>query len=70
VLEHVVMALLESPDSPALTALPRLLTDKRYRADILGHVSDPAVRAFFDLYDAQPPKVRDEWISPLLKQGE
>jgi hypothetical protein len=62
------MALLESPDSPALTALPRLLTDKGYRTGILAHVSDPAVRSFFNLYDAQTPKVRDEWISPLLNK--
>jgi hypothetical protein len=62
------MALLESPDSPALTALPRLLTDKGYRRDILAHVSDPAVRSFFDLYEAQTTKVRDEWISPLLNK--
>jgi hypothetical protein len=68
VLEHAVMALLESRRSPALTALSRLLTDKEYRIGILAHVSDPAVRAFFDLYDAQTVKVRDEWISPLLNK--
>jgi uncharacterized protein DUF87 len=68
VLEHAVMALLESPDSPALIALPKLLTNKAYRAEILSHVTDPAIRAWFDLYDAQPEKVRDEWISPLLNK--
>jgi hypothetical protein len=68
VLEHAVMALLENPESPTLTALPRLLTDATYRARIVAHVSDPAVRAFFDLYDAQNDKVRDEWISPLLNK--
>src|SRR3954447_19326772 len=68
VLEHAVMALLESPDSPALTALPKLLTNAAYRTSILTHVTDPAVQAFFALFNAQPEKVRDEWISPLLNK--
>lgn len=68
VLEHAVMALLESPEAPALTALRRLLTDEAYRATILKYVSDPAVRAWFALYDAQTDKVPDEWISPLLNK--
>jgi hypothetical protein len=31
-------------------------------------VTDPAVQAFFALFNAQPEKVRDEWISPLLNK--
>jgi hypothetical protein len=68
VLEHAVMALLERPDSPALTSLPRLLTDTAYRTRILSHVADPAVLSFFSLYESLHEKVRDEWISPLLNK--
>src|SRR4051794_28275933 len=68
ILEHAVMALLESPDSPALTALPKLLTDKAYRASIVSHVTDPAVRTWFAFFEALSKKDRDEWISPLLNK--
>lgn len=68
ILEHAVMALLESPESSALTALPKLLIDSTYRARILAHVFDPAVRSFFAFYESQSEKVRDEWISPLLNK--
>src|ERR671938_1054084 len=68
VLEHAVMALLESPDSPALTALPKLLTNKAYRAEVVSHVTDPAVRSWFEFFEALSKKDRDEWISPLLNK--
>jgi hypothetical protein len=50
-------------------AIPKLLTDPAYRASVLRHVSDPAVRWFFELYDTHwNERFREEAISPILNR--
>lgn len=68
ILEHVIYALLEQPNPVTLAAVPKLLTDTRYRARIVANVSDPAVRAFFNFYEAQNERLREESIAPLLNK--
>ena len=44
-------ALLSQPEPQTLVAIPKLLTNKEYRDRIAAHITDPAVREFFDIYD-------------------
>jgi DNA helicase HerA-like ATPase len=68
ILRHSVLTLLEYPDS-SLLDLPRLLTDKDFRAEVLGHVKHQQVREFwiyeFEKYSAW---LRSEAISPILNK--
>jgi hypothetical protein len=68
ILEHAAMALLESPEPATLTAMPKLLTNAGYRASVLANVTDPAIRSFFDFYDKQNNRLREESIAPLLNK--
>src|SRR3954451_13686316 len=61
-LEHFLYALLESPEPVTLAALPRLITDKAYRASIVRGVTDPAILQFFDFYESQNERLRDESV--------
>jgi Type IV secretion-system coupling protein DNA-binding domain len=67
-LEHFLYALLESPEPVTLAALPKLITDKRYRASIVAHVTDPAVLQFFDFYESQNERLREESVAPVLNK--
>lgn len=67
-LEHFLYALLESPEPVTLAALPKLITDKKYRASIVAHVSDPAVLQFFDFYESQNERLREESVAPVLNK--
>ena len=68
ILEHAVYALLEQPEPPTLAALPKLLINPEYRHRIVANVADPAVRAFFDFYENQNDRLREESIAPLLNK--
>jgi hypothetical protein len=68
ILEHAAMALLESPEPSTLTALPKLLTNAGFRTSIVSNVTDPAVRAFFEFYEEQNDRLREESIAPLLNK--
>ena len=68
ILEHAVYALLEQPEPPTLAALPKLLLSDGYRRRIVANVTDPAVRAFFDFYENQNDRLREESIAPLLNK--
>lgn len=68
ILEHCVYALLEQPEPATLAALPKLLTDHAYRAQIVKNVSDPAVKSFFHFYEMQNDRLREESIAPLLNK--
>jgi hypothetical protein len=67
-LEHFLYALLESPEPVTLAALPRLMTDKVYRASIVAGVSDPAILQFFEFFESQNERLRDESVVPLLNK--
>jgi hypothetical protein len=68
ILEHAAMALLESSEPATLIGFQKLLTESAYRAKILAHVTDPAVRAFFYFYEKQNDRLREESIAPLLNK--
>ena len=68
ILEHAVYALLEQPEPVTLAALPKLLVDENYRKHVVANVSDPAVRAFFQFYESQNDRLREESIAPLLNK--
>jgi hypothetical protein len=68
ILEHAVYALLEQPEPVTLAALPKLLVDEHYRKRVVARVRDPAVRAFFQFYETQNDKLREESIAPLLNK--
>jgi hypothetical protein len=68
ILRHSILTLLEYPDSTLLD-IPRLLTNKDFRQQVLKHVSHQQVREFwffeFDKYSAW---LRSESISPILNK--
>jgi hypothetical protein len=49
-------------------ALPKLLIDHSYRKQIVKNVSDPAVKSFFQFYELQNDRLREESIAPLLNK--
>jgi hypothetical protein len=67
-LEHFLYGLLESPEPVTLAALPRFITDKNYRASIVAHVTDPAILQFFDFYESQNARLREESVAPVLNK--
>lgn len=68
ILRHSLFTLLEYPDSTLLD-LPRLLTDKNFRKQVLSYVTDDQVKEFwlneFDKYSAW---LKSEAISPILNK--
>lgn len=67
-LRNALLALLETP-SPSLLLLPRLLTDRSYRARVVPLLRDPVLRSFFQReYEAYDPRWRAEAISPILNK--
>lgn len=68
ILRYSLLTLLEYPES-SLLDLPRLLTDKDFRMQVLAKISQPQVRSFwlfeFDKYSAW---LRSEVISPILNK--
>jgi DNA helicase HerA-like ATPase len=67
-LEHFLYALLESPEPVTLAALPRFITDKAYRKSVVTGVRDPAIVQFFDFYESQSERLREESVVPLLNK--
>jgi len=68
ILRHSILTLLERPGSTLLD-LPKLLTYKEFRKNVLNHVTHPQVKDFwlfeFDKYSAW---LRSEAISPILNK--
>jgi hypothetical protein len=68
ILRNALLALLEVPGSSLVQILP-LLGDDDYREGVMKHVSDPAVRRFWEREFAQmPTRLRGEAISPVLNK--
>jgi len=71
VLSNTIAALMEYPDNLgiSLLAIPKMLTDERFRRSVTRHVKDPIVLAFwqeeFARYDQRQ---RSEIISPILNK--
>ena len=69
ILRNSLHALIEQPRPVSILALPKLLTDKGYRADVLAQVRNPAVLDFFhNTYDKWDNRFREEAISPVLNK--
>ncbi len=65
---HAVRSLMDVPNA-TLLYLPRLLQDEAFRAQCIGHISDPIVRAFWTHeFAAYPPRFREEAIAPVLNK--
>jgi type IV secretory pathway TraG/TraD family ATPase VirD4 len=68
-LRNALWALIEQPSPKSLLALPKVLTDEKYRADILRHVENPAVLDFFsNTFARWTSSFREEAISPVLNK--
>ncbi len=68
ILRHSLFTLLEYPQSTLLD-LPRLLTDKEFRAGAIACVTQPQVREFWlSEFEKYSPWLRSEAISPILNK--
>jgi type IV secretory pathway TraG/TraD family ATPase VirD4 len=68
ILVHVVYALLDQSEPVTLAAVPKVLTDPNYRRKIVREIKNPAVRSFFQFYESQNDRLREESIAPLLNK--
>ena len=69
ILRNSLWVLIEQPAPTSLLALPKLLTDDAYRADLLRHVDNPAVLDFFvNTFNRWTASFREEAISPVLNK--
>jgi type IV secretory pathway TraG/TraD family ATPase VirD4 len=69
ILRNSLYALVEQPAPLSLVALPRLLTDDKYRASLLARVKNPSVLDFFqNTYDRWDRRFREEAISSVLNK--
>jgi hypothetical protein len=68
-LRNSLWVLIEQPSPTSLLALPKLLTDDKYRSDLLRHVENPAVLDFFsNTFGRWTSSFREEAISPVLNK--
>lgn len=71
VLSNTIAALIAYPDHLGISmlAIPKMLSDGRFRRRIIRHVSDPVVLAFWtDEYESYDRRQRAEIISPILNK--
>ena len=71
VLSNTLAALMAYPDhlGVSLLAIPKMLTDGRFRKRVLKHVNDPVVLAFWtDEFERYNDRYRAEIISPILNK--
>ena len=69
ILRNSLYALVEQPQPTSLLALPKLLTDDRYRSAILNRLTNPSVLDFFqNTFDRWSGSFREEAISPVLNK--
>jgi hypothetical protein len=68
ILRYSLLALLEYPDATMLD-ITRILTDKKFREDVLQHVSDPVVRNFWTVeFASWNDKFAAEAVAPVLNK--
>ena len=69
ILKNASYALLSQPKPHTLIAIPKLLTDKDFRGQIVSNITDPVIKGFFEMYDNRwSSRVREEKIAPLLNK--
>ena len=65
ILRNVILTLLEIPDATLVEAL-KLMSDPKYRNEVLKHVKDQVLVSFWkDEYDKMPDKMKAEAVSPI-----
>lgn len=68
ILRYTLLALLDYPESTMLD-ITRILTDKKFRADVLKHVQDPVVRNFWMVeFASWNDKFAAEAVAPVLNK--
>lgn len=68
ILRYSLLALLEYPEATMLD-ITRILTDKKFRNDVLQHVSDPVVRNFWTVeFASWNDKFAAEAVAPVLNK--
>jgi len=68
ILRHALLSLLEYPNSTLLD-LPKLLTDKNFRKNVINYITHPQVREFWlSEFDKYSVWLRSEAISPILNK--
>ena len=65
ILNNCILALLDTPGT-TLLGIPRILVDKKYRAEIVGNLQDPVIKAFWiNEYESWNEKFRNEAIAAI-----
>jgi hypothetical protein len=68
ILRYSILALLDYPDATMLD-ITRILTDKRFRNDVLKYVTDPVVRNFWTIeFASWNDKFMTEAVAPILNK--
>lgn len=68
ILRYTLLALLETPNT-TLLGIVRMLTDKKYRNEIIANVEDPVVKAFWiNEFASWNEKFASEAVAPVLNK--
>lgn len=68
ILRNTLLALSEVPGA-TLVDVPRLLTDRGYRASAVAQLKDPVIKRYFENeFERMPDKMMQESISPILNK--
>ena len=68
ILRNTVLALLDYPDSTMLS-IPRMLTEKPFREEVIEHIKDPVIADFWvNEFGAMDGKFATEAVSPILNK--
>jgi len=68
ILRNTLLALSEVPGM-TLVEIPRLLTDRDFRRDVMTKIKDPVIKRYFENeFDRMPEKMLQESISPILNK--
>ena len=68
ILRYSILALLDYPDATMLD-ITRILTEKKFRSDVLKHVVDPVVRNFWTIeFASWNEKFMTEAVAPILNK--
>ena len=68
ILRYTLLALLDYPDSTLLD-ITRMLTEKKFRADVISHIADPVVRNFWvNEFASYNEKFATEAVAPILNK--
>ncbi|MCQ3944934.1 MAG: hypothetical protein DPW11_04125, partial [bacterium] len=68
ILRNTLLALSETPGA-TLVDIPRILTERGYRAQVVSGLKDPVIKRYFENeFEKMPEKMMQESISPILNK--